>query len=240
MRKVITFTLEKDKKPTEHPNQEIRDLWEKLPSVTRVLSDTISDSKKQGLEKWRNDIGEEQAEIILTNSQNRGKLLDEKIELLAQNGKCGIDYIDDYFSEAKPENLQLGFICILDEIEVTLDSGELKTILFGYKGFIDFELYFADENNVSTSTVCDTKTWKKHKPSLWVDIDYKLQVSSYAKALSKKQAAIIGSDGISFRTFLYYENEVNDYYSQFLERLLIYIRRYKGDYPKKMTNNGKG
>lgn len=239
MRKVITFTLEKDKKPTEHTNPEIRDLWAKLPSVTRVLSDTISEGKRMGLEKWRNEIGEEQAEIILINSQIRGKELDEKIELLAQTGTSGIAYIDEYFSGVIPENLQLGFICILDEIQVTLDDGTQKTVLFGYKGFIDFELYFADENNVVTSTVCDTKTWKKHKPSLWVDIDYRLQVSSYAKALGKKQSAIIGSDSFSFRTYLYYENEVNDYYAQFLERLLIYIHRYKGDYPKKITTDGK-
>ena len=51
MSKLITFTLENGQKPTESENLEVRELWYKVPAVTKVLSATISQKKKEQLEK---------------------------------------------------------------------------------------------------------------------------------------------------------------------------------------------
>ena len=177
------------------------------------------------------EVGEEKAEQILIDSQNRGKEFDAAIEKLVSMGASGIPYIDDYFKGKEIQNLQMGFIYIEKEIEV---EGEL--IPYGYKGFIDFEL--KSTNELITT---DTKTWTKHKidekgnirPE-WVSGDYYQQVSSYAKALGRSKAMIIGTNGTSFQDFTIYD--IKGFCKDFEKRLLKYITEKKGKYYERNTD----
>lgn len=207
--RVITFFSET--KPTDLPD--IKDIWIKVPAVTKVLQATQPQSKKDGLAKWRATVGEEEADRIVQESIQRGKAFDESIAKV-KAGLCGVDYIDDYFKNKKIENLQMGFVCILGEKQI-----KGKTIALGYKGFIDFTLQ---------DSVVDTKTWKKHKldengykRADWVDRDYYLQVCAYSSALNMPKAMILGSDGNSFQEFPIYD--IRSYYKEFESRLVNYL-----------------
>lgn len=220
MNKIITFFCKDGQKPTEIP--EVRDIWWSVPAVTKVLSETMPQEKKEGLAKWREKVGEEEADRIVKESIERGKAFDESMLKLKTVGKSDIPYIDAYFNNKQIDNLQMGFVCVLNEI--TVDG---KVIPVGYKGFIDFVL-----NN---DFIVDTKTWSKHKVDYngkprpeWVDRDYYLQICAYAKALDKPKAIIIGSDGESFQDFPVYD--IKNYYKEFETRLMSYILKTKGNY----------
>lgn len=226
MNKIITFFCKEGQKPQEIP--EIKEFWWKVPAVTKVLSETMPQEKKEGLAKWREKVGEEEADRIVKESIARGKAFDDAILNLATSGASNIPYIDAYFEGKKIDKLQMGFVYIYNEIVI-----DGKTIPVGYKGFIDFEL---------GDFIVDTKTWSKHKVDFngkqrpeWVDRDYYLQVCAYAKALEKDKGIIIGSDGQSFQDFPIYD--IRNYFKEFEGRLISYILKSKGNYYDKNKKN---
>lgn len=232
MAKLITFFLKKGEKPTEIDNLDIKTFWWKVPSVTKVLKETMSEQKRVALAEWRDKIGQEEAERIVAEAKERGKVFDANIEQYYSTGYCEQGYIRQYFEDKELTNLQMGFIYLFSKINI---EGEVFPV--GYKGFIDFEM--KTENQ---SYITDTKTWSKHKVDTqgnprfdWVDRDYLLQVSAYSTALGKDKAAILGSDGRSFQELFIY-NTAN-FYNEFEKRLLHYIQVSKGVYFKQNDND---
>ena len=226
MNKIITFFCKNGEKPNEIP--EIKDIWWKVPAVTKVLSETVPQEKKDQLAKWREKVGEEEADRIVNESIERGKAFDDAISRLKSEGASNIPYIDTYFKGKQIENLQMGFVRIFDEI--VLDG---KKIPIGYKGFIDFQL---------GECIVDTKTWSKHKVDFngktrpdWVNRDYYLQICAYAKALDKPKAMIIGSDSESMQDFTVFD--IRNYYNEFETRLMSYILQTKGNYYDRNKEN---
>jgi len=73
---------------------------EKLPSVTTILSATQSEEKKASLERWKQRVGEEQAEKIKNTSANRGTIMHKLLEkhVLGQ----GYEDLTDLGQQAKP------------------------------------------------------------------------------------------------------------------------------------------
>lgn len=219
MNKIITFFCKEGQKPQEI--EAVKHIWWTVPAVTKVLAETMPKDKKESLAEWRLKVGEEEANRIVKESVERGKAFDAAINKLKQFGKSEIAYIDTYFDKKSIDNLQMGFVCIIDEIMI-----EGKKTPIGYKGFIDFEM---------DGYIADTKTWGKHKiddkgfpRAEWVDRDYYLQICAYAKALGKDKAIIIGSDGNSFQDFPVFD--IRNYYKEFETRLMSYILKTKGNY----------
>ena len=52
----------------------------KLPSVTEILKATESEEKKNSLLRWRNKVGDEEANRIMTTSSTRGTQMHKHIE----------------------------------------------------------------------------------------------------------------------------------------------------------------
>ena len=232
MPKLITFFLKKGEKPNEIDNLDVKALWWKVPSVTKVLQETISEKKRAALAEWKDKIGQEEAERIVAEAQERGKAFDENIEQYYLNGDCEHTYIKEYFGDKELKNLQMGFIYLFGKINI---EGEVFPV--GYKGFIDFEMIVGNQ-----SYITDTKTWSRHKVDAqgnprfdWVDRDYLLQVSAYSTALEKDKAAILGSDGRSFQEIFIYNTD--SFYNEFEKRLLHYIQVNKGVYFKQNDSN---
>lgn len=53
---------------------------ERYPSVSQILKATESPDKQEGLRKWRESVGEEEAERIRTASKERGIRYDQMVE----------------------------------------------------------------------------------------------------------------------------------------------------------------
>ena len=60
---------------------------QRLPSVTTILNDTQSDHKRESLKKWRDRIGDKEADKILKTSSQRGTAMHKHLEeyLIGQN-----------------------------------------------------------------------------------------------------------------------------------------------------------
>ena len=142
-----------------------------FPSVTTILSAT---SYNPFLEKWKENVGFEEAERIRKEATDKGSLVHEALEQILQTGDH--DYIKDY-----PRDLKLTTINMLQFVkkynikilaqEMPLWHKELK-----YAGRCDAVGIVS-----SKRTLIDWKTAKKKKPEAWVK-DYKLQCSAYVLA----------------------------------------------------------
>ena len=53
---------------------------EKLPSVTTILSATESDEKKQAIQRWKEKVGEKEAEKVKNNAATRGTAMHSYLE----------------------------------------------------------------------------------------------------------------------------------------------------------------
>ena len=60
---------------------------ETLPSVTTILQATQSDEKKASLSKWRQKVGENEAEKIRDEAAKRGTAMHEFLEYYLRNEK---------------------------------------------------------------------------------------------------------------------------------------------------------
>jgi len=142
-----------------------------FPSVTTILSAT---SYNPFLEKWKQNVGEEEAERIRTEATDKGTLVHEALEQIIPTGD--MSYIENY-----PRQLKATVIDILQFIK----KYRIK-ILTQETGLWHKELRFAGRCDAigivnDKLTLIDFKTSKKKKPEQWVK-DYKLQCSAYSLA----------------------------------------------------------
>jgi hypothetical protein len=63
------------------------------PSVTKILGKT---KDKKGLESWRASVGEAEADRIIQEAFKRGRLLDENVQLYADQNQSNNALLDDF------------------------------------------------------------------------------------------------------------------------------------------------
>ena len=144
-----------------------------LPSVTTILSETQSAEKMESLARWRQKVGENEAERIVNEASRRGTAMHSYLETYIKGGNL-VDLTDigQDASSMGQEIINQGFND-LEEIwgsEVTLYYPEL------YAGQTDLcGIYQGRES------IVDFKQSNKPKKAEWID-DYKLQLVAYAMA----------------------------------------------------------
>jgi len=169
---------------------------EKYPSVTTVLSIM----EKDGLEKWKKSVGEEQANKIVTQAGIRGT----EVHLIAE------EYIDnkpDYAVGKMPTNM-----FTFNQIKPLLDK-HLDNIWFQeaplYSHFIRVagRVDLVAEWNGKLSII-DFKTSRKPKKREWIQ-NYFMQESFYAVAFEerigkpiKQLVTIVAVDGDDSQVFI--------------------------------------
>jgi len=169
---------------------------EKYPSVTTVLSIM----EKDGLEKWKKSVGEEQAAKIVTQAGIRGT----EVHLIAE------EYIDnkpDYAVGKMPTNM-----FTFNQIKPLLDK-HLDNIWFQeaplYSHFIRVagRVDLVAEWNGKLSII-DFKTSRKPKKREWIQ-NYFMQESFYAVAFEerigkpiKQLVTIVAVDGDDSQVFI--------------------------------------
>jgi hypothetical protein len=141
----------------------------KYESITTALSK--NQEKQQGLERWRKNVGEKEANRILRVSSNRGTSLHNIAEKYLKNDPS-------YLNGAMPDAIVMfkSFKHILDESinEVYLQEAALYSDKYKLAGRVDFI-----GRVINKITTVDFKNSRKPKKREWIE-DYFLQISAYS------------------------------------------------------------
>ena len=149
----------------------------KLTSVTEILKATESEHKKNSLLKWRQKVGDKEANKIMQVSSARGTSMHKHIEdYLTGQVKLDLLASDNEESLIMAEQIIEKGISNLNELwgaEVTLSYPN------SYAGTADASGIYGGKQSI-----LDFKQSNKPKKREWIE-DYFLQLSSYAMAHNK-------------------------------------------------------
>jgi len=146
---------------------------EKLPSVTTILQATQSDEKRASLERWKQKVGENEAERVKNEAASRGTAMHQFLEYYVQNEKL-LDLSDEgQAARSMGQAIIDNGLKDLEEVwgsEVTLFYPGL------YAGQTDLcGIYSGRES------IVDFKQTNKPKRREWIE-DYFIQLAAYAMA----------------------------------------------------------
>ena len=194
----------------------------KLPSVTSILAKTKDQSY---ITRWKEKVGEQEAERIKNYSSKRGTSMHKFLEKHISG--TGYEDLTEIGVQAKPmakKIIEIGFTPITEYYgnEVTLYYLGL------YAGATDLVCRHND-----LETIVDFKQANRPKQKDWIE-DYFLQVSAYAMAhdyLFKseiKQAIImVCTPDLYYQEFKIQGTELRDWKHKWLKRLDKYYKEVK-------------
>lgn len=147
----------------------------RYPSITTC----ISESKKEGLDAWRERVGEEEAKKISTKASGRGTLVHETIEdfIANKNIRKSNPLVQSNFLQVKPviqENLS----------NIHIIESQLYSDLLGCAGTADCIGYWD-----GVCSIIDWKTSIKEKKPEFVE-GYFMQGAFYSMALQEKTGIV--------------------------------------------------
>ena len=193
-----------------------------LPSVTTILQNTQSDEKKASLSKWRQKVGEKEANRIRDEAARRGTAMHEFLEMYLHGEK-----LLDLRSEGQAAR-SMGRTIIEQGLKELKEVWGSEVTLF-YPG-----LYAGQTDLVGTyayeDSIIDFKTSSKPKRSEWI-LDYKLQMAAYALAHNQVYGTAITQGVILmvtpdnyFQKFITKGREFIRYQHEFLARVDQYYK----------------
>lgn len=216
-----------------------------FPSITTVLGET---SDKTGLIKWRERVGEAEAERISELSRQRGTMMHRLIELYKQlKGEKSerleklksLAKTDPEINEVPVEFHQQGWeffnkfyynsSMFFDQVSEVLAAEKFLWSKYGYAGTVDNVSKMIDNRIL----VIDYKNSRKPKLESWIQ-DYFVQGSAYFVAIWERLG--IKPDGIEIwiasetesipQCFSLTKEEVKHYFQQFINRLNQFNSKY--------------
>ena len=196
---------------------------EVLPSVTTILQATQSDEKKASLAKWRQKVGENEAERIRDEAAKRGTAMHSYLEHYVRNQK-----LLDLSDEGQAARNMARVI-----IEQGLKDAEE---LWGSEVTLFYPGLYAGQTDLcgiysGRESIIDFKQTNKPKRVEWVE-DYFLQLAAYAMAHDQiygtcvDQGVILmcSKDGF-FQKFTSTGKEFTRYKHKFLRRVDEFYRK---------------
>ena len=148
----------------------ITDTGERYPGITSVLSQTKPAEAEEGLRKWKEKVGEDVSEFIVTNSARIGTKTHLLIEEFLKKEPLKKP-IRDLLPIAHFNNMRTSLARISDaKMEIELVSHHLRVA-----GRADCIGYYEDR-----FSVIDFKTARRPKRREWIE-DYFLQATAYCK-----------------------------------------------------------
>lgn len=216
-----------------------------FPSITTILGET---SDKNGLERWKQRVGEVEANRISELSRNRGTIMHRLIELYKQLSGDKLERLqqlkslvktDPEINEVPVEYHQPGWDffnkfyynsgLFFDQVEEVIAAEKFLWSKYGYAGTVD---------NVSKMVngkilVIDYKNSRKPKLEAWVQ-DYFIQGSAYFIAIWERLG--IKPDGVEIwiasetedipQCFAFTAKDVKHYFQKFINRLNQFKNKY--------------
>ena len=196
-----------------------------VPSVTTVLSGT-SDNK-DGIEKWRKRIGDNEADRIMKQSTEIGTAVHEAIEKFLGNKVW--DHFQDTSDQIMARKMTSKF--------VDLGLNKISQVWGLEVGLILDNLYAGTADCVGTyddvPSLIDFKTARRIKKREWIE-DYFLQGCAYANAHNVmfdtdiKQIVILMVDrDLIFKEFIVGKDEFKELTDKWKKRLIYFNSKYK-------------
>ena len=194
-----------------------------LPSVTTILQATQSDEKKASLAKWRQKVGENEAERIRDEATARGTAMHKFLEYYIRNEKL-LDLSDEGQAARS-----MGQAIINQGFKDLSEVWGSEAVLFYpglYAGQTDLcGIYSGRES------IIDFKQTNKPKKIGWVE-DYFLQLAAYAMAHDIIYGTCVDQGVILmcskygfFQKFTSTGKEFTRYKHKFLERIDKFYRK---------------
>jgi len=194
-----------------------------LPSVTTILQATQSGEKKASLAKWRQKVGDNEAEKIRNEAARRGTAMHEYLEYYVRNEKL-LDLSDEGQAASS-----MGQAIINQGFKDLSEIWGSEAVLFYpglYAGQTDLcGIYSGRES------IIDFKQTNKPKRIEWIE-DYFLQLAAYAMAHDQiyntcvDQGVILmcSKDGF-FQKFTSTGKEFTRYKHKFLRKIDEFYRK---------------
>jgi len=142
-----------------------------VPSVTTILDKTKPKEKREALQKWKDRVGEAEAQRVVTEAANTGTYMHTILEYWVKN--------ETYNGETTVQS-RLMADTVIKNIEPYLDEVWGSEVNLCYPG-----LYAGTTDLVGMwkgkPTICDFKQTNKPKKREWID-DYFMQAAAYGMA----------------------------------------------------------
>lgn len=200
-----------------------------FPGVTTILSATMTEEKRQGLERWRKREGLEKAEAVVKDACDRGTWLHTAIEEKLESGH------DPSYSWAWMPwwNSVKQFLPRIKR--VLLMEGAVHNPEYQYAGTFDLLAELDDGRTV----LVDWKTSAATKKPEYL-IDYQLQLGAYARAIEKTYYdsgihiegafLVIALPDQKPQVIEYTDEDLEVFFGQFADRCKQYWDTYHGTY----------
>jgi genome maintenance exonuclease 1 len=189
-----------------------------LPSVTTILGETAD---KSFLVKWRESIGEEEANKIVKQAVTIGNQLHDNLE---QYVLTGAKAKGNMLTRILTDLVIKRGLCNVDEVwgtEVALYSSEL------YAGTTDLVGIHKGE-----PAIMDFKNSRKYKQRAWVE-DYFCQLAAYGESHNqtfgtsiRKGVVMMGCHTGHYLEFVIEGEEYDSYVTKWYERLYTYYEKF--------------
>ena len=153
---------------------------DKLPSVTTIISQTQSEEKKEGLARWRQKVGEKEADSIMNDASKRGTAMHNYLEHYLISLKTGLRH----------ENMtDVGVQAKKMALEIIKNGFEDLHEIWGCEATLYYPKKYAGTTDVcgkymGEDSIIDFKQTNKPKREEWID-DYFVQLAAYALAHNK-------------------------------------------------------
>jgi len=202
----------------------------KLPSVTTILSKTQSLEKQEGLQRWRNSIGHEEAARITNQAAVRGT----EMHYVLENYFNGINYFSLKQKDIQPRRMAHVIVNNLHNLsevwgsEVTLhyyNNG------MGWAGSSDL-IGLYDKK----PTVIDFKQSNKPKKEEWIE-DYYYQIAAYTIAHRKNYGDIeqglicVCTKDYVYQPFIMSRDKIKIYEDKWYKRVEEFYKKSKTSSP---------
>ena len=193
---------------------------EKLPSVTTILKATESEDKKESLSRWKDRVGEVEADRIKNVAALRGTAMHTYLEHYVKGGNV-LD-LTDLGREASGMG------------QMIIDKGfpDLEEV-WGVECTLHYPGLYAGQTDMcgiyqGREIIIDFKHSNKPKRAEWID-DYKLQLVAYATAHDQVYGTRIEQGGILmctpdnfFQRFVVNGSEFREWKWEWLRRIDTY------------------
>ena len=198
----------------------------KLPSVTTILGATASSEKRESLNKWRQKVGEFEAERIKHRAATRGTAMHSFLEYHL-NGQGLLD-LSDEGREARS----------MAQTIIDKGLGDLQEI-WGNEVVLYYPDLYAGQTDLcgvyqGRDSIIDFKQANKPKQDSWI-IDYYLQGALYATAHDciydtniEQIVILICTPDLFFQRFIINGQRFRDFKSEALKRVDAYYQLKKG------------
>ena len=203
---------------------------EKLPSVTTILAATQSDEKRESLQKWKDKVGQVEADNIKNVAASRGTAMHSYLEAHL-NGQGLLDLSD--LGQAAGGMART----IIDK-----GFGDLQEI-WGSEVVLHYPGLYAGATDLcgiyqGRDSIVDFKQSNKPKREEWIE-DYKLQLAAYATAHDciydtkiEQIVVLMCTPDNFFQRFIVNGQRFRDYKSEWLRRVDMYYNLKNGVNPQ--------